>query len=126
MILQNIITFICNFFCHPTISILQGDSRVIMNPRKLKMQTTIYLERKAGYGRGKYPALPSKCIVGCIFNSIGLIITQQQSSCWKESLKILWLHYERSKRQSHQFCTHKTCWYISISSNRYHCVYVFV
>jgi hypothetical protein len=40
------------------------------------MQTTIHLERKAGYGRGKYPALPSKCIVGCIFNSIGLIITR--------------------------------------------------
>jgi hypothetical protein len=39
------------------------------------MQPTIHSERKAGYGRGKYPALRSKCIVGCIFNSVGLIIT---------------------------------------------------
>jgi hypothetical protein len=42
---------------------------------ELKMQPTIHLQRKAGYGRGKHPALPSKCIVGCIFNSVGLIIT---------------------------------------------------
>jgi hypothetical protein len=39
------------------------------------MQPTIHLENKAGYGRGKYPALPAKCIVGCIFNSVGLLIT---------------------------------------------------
>jgi hypothetical protein len=39
------------------------------------MQPTIHLERKTGFGRGKNPALPSKCIVGCIFNSVGLIIT---------------------------------------------------
>jgi hypothetical protein len=39
------------------------------------MQPTIHLENKVGYGRGKYPALPSKCIVGCIFNSVGLLIT---------------------------------------------------
>jgi hypothetical protein len=48
-----------------------------MNPRELKMQPTIHLEGKAGYGRGKYPALPSKCIVGCIFNSVGLIIIRE-------------------------------------------------
>jgi hypothetical protein len=46
-----------------------------MIPTELKMQPTIHLERKSGYGRGKYPALPSKCIVGCIFNSVGFIIT---------------------------------------------------
>jgi hypothetical protein len=45
------------------------------SPTELKMQPTIHLERKAGYGRGKYPALPSKCIVGCIFNSVGVTIT---------------------------------------------------
>jgi hypothetical protein len=39
------------------------------------MQPTIHLENKAGYGRSKNPALPSKCIVGCIFNSEGLIIS---------------------------------------------------
>jgi hypothetical protein len=44
------------------------------------MQPTIHLERKAGYGHGKDPALPSKCIVGCIFNSIGLIIACE-STC---------------------------------------------
>jgi hypothetical protein len=40
---------------------------------ELKLQPTIHLERKAGYERGKYPILPSKCIVGCIFNSVGFI-----------------------------------------------------
>jgi hypothetical protein len=39
------------------------------------MQPTIHLERKVEYGRGKYPALLSKCIVGCIFKSVRLIIT---------------------------------------------------
>jgi hypothetical protein len=38
------------------------------------MQPTIHLERKAGYGRGIYPALRSKCIVGCIFYSLGLML----------------------------------------------------
>jgi hypothetical protein len=33
------------------------------------MQPTIHLERKAGCGRG------FKCIMGCIFNSVGFIIT---------------------------------------------------
>jgi hypothetical protein len=51
-----------------------------MSPTELKMQPTIHLERKAGSGRGKYPALPSKCIVGCIFNSVGFIIARQSSS----------------------------------------------
>jgi hypothetical protein len=40
---------------------------VIMSPTELKMQPTIHLERKAGYGRGKYPALPTKCIVSLAF-----------------------------------------------------------
>jgi hypothetical protein len=56
-----------------------------MSPTKLKMQmqmqmqmqTTIHLERKPGHGCGKNTALPSKCIVGCIFNSVGLIITRE-------------------------------------------------
>jgi hypothetical protein len=46
-----------------------------MIPTELKMQPTIHLERKAGYGRGKYSALPCKCIVGCIFNAVWFIIT---------------------------------------------------
>jgi hypothetical protein len=48
-----------------------------MSPTELKMQPTIHLERKAGYGRGKYPVLSYNCIVGCIFNSVGLIITRE-------------------------------------------------
>jgi hypothetical protein len=39
------------------------------------MQPTIHLGRQAGYGRGKNPAF--KCIVGCIFNSVGRIITRE-------------------------------------------------
>jgi hypothetical protein len=48
-----------------------------MNPTVLKMQPTIHLERNTGYGRSKYPVLPSQCIVGCIFNSVELIITRE-------------------------------------------------
>jgi hypothetical protein len=56
---------------------MQGVSQVIMNQTELKMQPTILLERKARYGRGKYPDLRSKCIVGCIFNSVRVIITRE-------------------------------------------------
>jgi hypothetical protein len=45
-----------------------------MSPTEFTMQPTIHLERKAEYGRSKYQALPSRCIVGCIFNSVGLVI----------------------------------------------------
>jgi hypothetical protein len=44
------------------------------------MQPTIHLERKAGYGCGEYPALHSRCIVGCILNSVGLIISPEKYS----------------------------------------------
>jgi hypothetical protein len=53
------------------------ESRVIMYQTELKIQPKIHLERKAGYRRGKYRALHSKCIVGCIFNSIGLITNRE-------------------------------------------------
>jgi hypothetical protein len=82
-----------------------------MSSTELKMQPTIHLEDKSGclphpypawiggienathntfgtqkphteYGRGKYPDLPSKCIVGCILKSVGLIITRE-SPCIK-------------------------------------------
>jgi hypothetical protein len=48
-----------------------------MNPTELKMQPTIHLQSKAGYLPRPYAALRSKCIVGCIFNSVGLIITRE-------------------------------------------------
>jgi hypothetical protein len=41
------------------------------------MQPTIHWEGKAGYSQRPYPALHFKCIVGCIFNSVGLIITRE-------------------------------------------------
>jgi hypothetical protein len=41
------------------------------------MQPTIHVERKAGNRRSKYPTLPSQCIVGCIFNSVGRIIIRE-------------------------------------------------
>jgi hypothetical protein len=47
--------------------LMQGISRVIMNPTELKMQHTIHLEAKGGHLPRLYSALPSKCIVGCIF-----------------------------------------------------------
>jgi hypothetical protein len=45
-----------------------------MSPIELKMQPTIHLE---GYLMRPDPALPSICIVGCIFNSVRLIITRE-------------------------------------------------
>jgi hypothetical protein len=48
-----------------------------MSPTELKMQPTIHLECKIGYLPRPYPALCSKCIMGCILNSIGLIITRE-------------------------------------------------
>jgi hypothetical protein len=44
-----------------------------MSLMELKMQPTIQLGSKAGYLPRPYPALRSKCIVGCIFNSVGLV-----------------------------------------------------
>jgi hypothetical protein len=59
------------------VSFIQSISRVIVSPTELKMQPTIHFERKAGYECGKYAALPSQCIVGCILNSVGFIITRE-------------------------------------------------
>jgi hypothetical protein len=50
-----------------------------MGPTELKMQPTIHLQSKSGCGRGQYPVLLCKCIVGCIFHSAGLIITREIS-----------------------------------------------
>jgi hypothetical protein len=46
-----------------------------MSPMELKMQPTIHWQSKAGYERGQYTGLLCKCIVGCIFNFVGLITT---------------------------------------------------
>jgi hypothetical protein len=46
----------------------------------------------AGYGRSKDPALRSKCIVGCIFISVVLILTCE-SHCISIFLqKVLWVN----------------------------------
>jgi hypothetical protein len=49
-----------------------GILRVVMSPTELKMQPAIHLHCKPGYS-----ALLCKCIVGCIFNSVWLIITRE-------------------------------------------------
>jgi hypothetical protein len=41
------------------------------------MQPTIHLERNAGYGRGKNPALRSEMYCGLHFSSVGIIITRE-------------------------------------------------
>jgi hypothetical protein len=56
---------------------IQGISGLIMTPTELKMQPTIHLQSKTGYGRGQYPGLQWKCIVACIFKSVGFIITHE-------------------------------------------------
>jgi hypothetical protein len=43
-----------------------------MSQTELKMQPTIHLQSKA-----EYTGLQCKCIVGCIFNSVGLITTRK-------------------------------------------------
>jgi hypothetical protein len=48
-----------------------------MTLTELKMQPTIHLERKAVFLPRPDPALRSECIVGCILNSLGLIITRE-------------------------------------------------
>jgi hypothetical protein len=48
-----------------------------MSPTESKMQHTIHLDGKVGHLPRPYPALPSKCIVDCIFYSVGLIITRE-------------------------------------------------
>jgi hypothetical protein len=56
---------------------IQGILEMIMIPTEQKMQHTIHLEDKAGHLPPPYPALPSKCIVGCIFYSGELIINRE-------------------------------------------------
>jgi hypothetical protein len=48
-----------------------------MNPTELKMQPTIHLQKKPEYSPRPYPGVVYKCIVGCIFDSVGLIITRE-------------------------------------------------
>jgi hypothetical protein len=74
-----------------------------MNPTELKMQPTIHLERKAGCGRGKYRAIRSKCIVGCIFNSVGLITNRESPYI----LKTISNHFEHLTLQSVVVCYSK-------------------
>jgi hypothetical protein len=59
------------------VSVIQAVPRVIMSPTEFKMQPTIHLQSNAGYERGQYPGSLCKCIVGCIFNFMGLIITRE-------------------------------------------------
>jgi hypothetical protein len=56
---------------------IQSILRVVMSQTELKMQPTIHWQRKPGYFSRPYPGLLCKGIVGCIFNSVGLIITRE-------------------------------------------------
>jgi hypothetical protein len=70
------------------------------------MQPTIHLEGKAGYLPRLYPALRSKCIVGCIFNSVGPIITRESPCIFAYSQNLIPLV---SFRQDASFERKKTC-----------------
>jgi hypothetical protein len=61
-----------------------------MGPAELKMQPTIQLHSKRGYEREKYPGLLAKCILGCISNFVGLIITREIPSI-SRNLSEFWL-----------------------------------
>jgi hypothetical protein len=60
-----------------------------MSPTELKMQPTIRLERNAGYLPCPFPALRSEYIVGCIFNSVGLIIARESPCIYSCQLILL-------------------------------------
>jgi hypothetical protein len=57
---------------------LQGYSRVIMTPTELKMQPTIHFRKKLDI-LISIASFFRKCSVGCIFNSVGPIITRELS-----------------------------------------------
>jgi hypothetical protein len=56
--------------------IIQGNSRVIMSPTELKMQPTLHFRKKLAV-EIQISSFFRKCIVGCIFDSVGLIITRE-------------------------------------------------
>jgi hypothetical protein len=58
-----------------------------MSPTQLKMQPTIHLQSLRGYCPRPFPGLFWKCIVGCIFNCVGLIITREIPSIQGVSAK---------------------------------------
>jgi hypothetical protein len=53
------------------------------------LQPTIRLERNAGYLPCPFPALRSEYIVGCIFNSVGLIIARESPCIYSYQLILL-------------------------------------
>jgi hypothetical protein len=53
---------------------IQGYSRVIMSPTELKMQPATHFRKKLDISIASFFR---KCSVGCIFNSVGLIITRE-------------------------------------------------
>jgi hypothetical protein len=73
-----------------------------MNPAQLILQPTIHLQSKPGYGRREYPGLLCKCIVGCIFNSVGLI--DQYPS--RNTLHILHIFYKDPIKKNLFFNNH--------------------
>jgi hypothetical protein len=54
-----------------------GISRIIMSQTKLKMQPTIHLLNKTWILSASCPGSLCKCIVGCIFNSVRLVIIRK-------------------------------------------------
>jgi hypothetical protein len=66
------------------------------------MQPTIHLQRKLDMDAKYVYALRSKCIVGCIFNSVGLSITREipciicpdiRPSSFKEFMTLMRIHH---------------------------------
>jgi hypothetical protein len=66
------------FQYHPVYNLLYKEYHYHrMSAKELKMQPIIRLHSNPRYGRGEYSNLLWKCIVGCIFNTVGLIITRE-------------------------------------------------
>jgi hypothetical protein len=74
-------------------------------------QPTIHLKGKIGYLPRPYPALRSKCIVGCIFNSAGLIIALEMPCIVNHHSKSIFYKFRNSFRiLNDYFIGQRCCW----------------
>jgi hypothetical protein len=65
---------------------MQSILRMITSRTELKMQPTIHLQSEPGHDADKIQVLFSKCIVGCIFSFVWLIIIREIPTLYKKML----------------------------------------
>jgi hypothetical protein len=115
------------------VSVIQAIPRVIMSPTEFKMQPTIHLQSNAGYERGQYPDSLCKCIVGCIFNFMGLIITREIPCIYQILISPPYISLIFDLRfflylvnNNYLFISFSTCLYCFFFNHSFICVLVFL